>query len=340
MTINIAHIYACKAKFNSGDFMIGKAYKKYFIHKYLNGNEDVKFTNLDCRNKELYNNQNINKLNNYDYILIGGGGLILPDSAPNKISCWQWLISQENILKITKPIYVLSIGYNLFFNQNLNMPNRDNLKEDISRINIFKSNITTLINISKVFTLRHNEDVKCLLNIIGEEYKNKISYEKCATVWYVQTYWTLNKNKMKYIAIEVKDDRQFRRYHKIGKNKYYNELIKVINYCNSKNKPIVYLSHDGSKDFYNYLKKKKINIPYLDNSCGDAVKIKHNYQQIHTIICNAGHSQMISNGCGIRIISSVTHPKILNYCNDIDNKEYFEPNKDFNFSDKVIKLIQ
>ena len=31
MTINIAHIYACKAKLNSGDFMIGKAYKKYFI---------------------------------------------------------------------------------------------------------------------------------------------------------------------------------------------------------------------------------------------------------------------------------------------------------------------
>ena len=48
---------------------------------------------------------------------------------------------------------------------------------------------------------------------------------------------------------------------------------------------------------------------------------------------------MISNGIGIRTISSVTHPKIYNYCYDIDNKEYFEPNVNHNFSKQVIELL-
>jgi len=226
--INVAHIYASNAKTNSGDFMIGIAYKKYFEEIILKKN-NIKFTDLDCRDKNLYNDENISKLNNYDYILVGGGGLILPDSSPNKISCWQWVISKENIQKINKPIYVLSIGYNLFFNQNINMPNRNDNYEDINRINIFKENIITLIKKSVKFSLRHKNDVKQLLNIIGNELKDKVTYEKCATVWYVNKYWNIKNGE--YIAIEVKDDRPNRRYYNITKNKYYDELICFIKYC-------------------------------------------------------------------------------------------------------------
>ena len=48
---------------------------------------------------------------------------------------------------------------------------------------------------------------------------------------------------------------------------------------------------------------------------------------------------MISNGLDFRILSSVTHPKIYNYCIDINNTEYFEPNKNHNFSEYLIKLL-
>lgn len=345
MTLKVAHIYACKAKTNSGDFMIGVAYKKYFKEEVLKTNEEIIFKDLDCRNTMLFNINNVNKLNDFDYIVVGGGGLILPDSGPNMTSCWQWIISKECIEKIIKPIYVLSIGYNLFFNQTMDMPSRENSNTK-DRIHIFKENIIKLINKAKIFTLRHNDDVEKVLSIVGDEYREKVGYEKCATVWYVNKYWKPLMNKVKdedkFIAIEIKDDRQWRRYHKIGKGKYYAELKKVIEYLIKNNKKILYLSHDGSRDFFNYLLNQGVNIPYLANNCYNEAKIRDNYEKIHTIMCSAGHSQMIGNGCGVKIISLVTHPKIRNYCDDIGNEDFVDVNnlvKDGEVSDRIISLL-
>ena len=327
MTLKVAHIFASNAKNNSGDFMIGIAYKKYFEEIVIKSK--CIFTDFDCRKNELFNDINVVKLNLFDYILIGGGGLILPDSNPNKLSCWQWSITSDNILKIEKPIYVLSIGYNLFFNQTINMPSRSSNNEDKTRMNIFKNNITTLINKSKLFTLRHKQDVESLISIVGENYRDKVLYEICSTVWYVNKYWKpfINNMNNKTYAIEIKDDREWRRYYKIGKEKFYKYLLNIVKYHIKKREKIVYLSHDGSNNFYKYLQQNNINIPILDNSIGDENKIFENYSKIHTIYCSAGHSQMISYGLGIKIISLISHPKLKNFCDDIGNKNGIDINK-------------
>jgi len=208
--LNVAHIYASKAKFNSGDFMIGIAVKEYFKQVILKEN-NIKFSNFDCR--QYYDINKVNQLNNYDYIIVGAGGLILPDSpnGGNKVSCWQWNIPKINITKINKPIYVISIGWNLFYNQTINMPKRQNNFTDTSRLSIFKDNITTLVDKSVHFTLRHNNDVNKLLDVIGSEYENKVKYEMCPTVWYATKFWKqkINTINQKYIAIEIKDDREW-----------------------------------------------------------------------------------------------------------------------------------
>lgn len=346
--LKVAHIYASNAKSNSGDFMIGISTKKYFREKYLD-NKECTFVNFDCRNK--FDDKMIEKLNTFDYIVLGGGGLILPDSNPNKISCWQWSISKDMYSKIKKPIYAISIGYNLFYGQNMNMTNRKNNSEDKSRMKIFKENIVELIKKSKHFGMRHKWDIEQLLKIVGEEYREKIKFEFCPTIWYSEKYWMgvlapnglCPKNKIinneKYIAIEIKDDREWRRYYKITKNKYYEELKNFVIYCQKNNKKVCYLSHDGSKNFYNYLKKSKIVIPYIDNSVANEKKIYENYSKIHTILCMAGHSEMISYGLGIKIIPLVSHPKIKNFCDDINYKNYVEINKDLNVCEKIKSFI-
>lgn len=325
--LKVCHIYASEAKFNCGDYLIGIAYKQYFKEFVLKSN-NVKFVDFDCRKAELYDDKNINQINNYDYILVGGGGLILPDSAPNNTSCWQWNISEGNIKKISKPIYVFSIGFNLFNNQNMAMPNRNNSLQDPSRIPIFKSNIITLIDKSKHFTLRHKADVANLIEIIGEGYKDRVSYEMCSTVWYAQKYMKprMKKEPAKYIGIEIKDDREWRRYYKIGKSTFYEKLLIFVKDCIEKKKPILYLSHDGSDNFYKYLKQNNINIPLLMNNCADENKIIENFSKIHTLYCSAGHSQMIGHGLGIKIVSLVSHPKLQHFCDDIGDKNAIDVN--------------
>jgi len=144
----------------------------------------------------------------------------------------------------------MSIGYNLFYNQNMTMPSRENSSSDPSRLSIFSDNIKILIDKSYHFSMRHNGDRNELLKIVGEEYKDKVKFEFCPSVWYVDKYWKpkINTNgDDKYITIEIKDDREWRRYHKITKDKYYQELEKFVGYCLDKNIKIAYMSHDGSK---------------------------------------------------------------------------------------------
>ena len=319
----VAHIYAANAAVNSGDFMIGIGYKEYFKHKYLEGAE-VQFKNYDCRNARLYNSDAaIEELNSFDYILVGGGGLILPDSAPNSISCWQWLINKNYLQKLTTPIYVLGLGYNTFFGQTMAMPHRVNNKTEAHRLKTFADSMRTLANKATVFTMRHKADVSKLLNHIGDEYKDKINYEICATHWYAKNSWSLaSPSSRKFIAIEVKDDRQWRRYYKIGMPKAYSGLLGLVKHLRANGQTVCYLSHDGSRSFYNFLKKNGLSIPLLDNSSADETKIKANYNQIHTLFCMAGHSQIIGDACGIKTIGLVTHPKVRNFCDDCGSNNY------------------
>jgi hypothetical protein len=334
----VAHIYASTAKFNSGDFMLGISTKIYFKEKFLNG-EECTFYDIDCRNALHFNDDNIEKLNQYDYILVGGGGLILPDTTPNAVSCWQWVIPERNYDKITKPMYVVSIGYNCFYGQDMSMPSRENNNSDAKRIPIFSKNIKHLIEKAKHFSMRHKGDISQLTNIIGNEYRDKIKFELCPSIWHVEKRWKPNlKNDQKIqkcIAIEIKDDREWRRYHKITKTKYYQELEKFVKYCINNKIQVSYMSHDGSKNFYTYLKGKGITIPLLDNSSANEKAILENYSKVKTLFCSAGHSQMIAHGLGIKTISMVSHPKLKYFCEDINDSNYIEINKVENVFEKM-----
>ena len=336
--MKIAHIYASNAKINSGDFMIGIATKKYFEEHIIK--QKCTFSDFDCRIPELFTNKSITNLNSFDCIIVGGGGLLLPDTNPNKISCWQWQIPVENYDFITAPIYVISIGLNLFYGQTMNMPIRENNQEDLTRMPILKKNLEKLINKSEHFTVRHNGDIENIKKIIDEKYHSKLKLEMCPTTWYSKTYWKpLLTNTQQYIGIEIKDDRKNRRYYKIGEQNFYNELILFIKNCG---KPCCYLTHDGSKSFYNYAKTKGVNLPLLDNSVANERKIYENFSKIHTLLCTAGHSQMIAYSLGIKIISLVTHPKLEYFCKDVGDENYIIVNKEepVNISKKLIQYEQ
>ena len=333
--MKIAHIYACNAKKNSGDFMIGISTKKYCIDVLHLFTENDIVTDIDCR---IENKGDL--LNNYDLIVIGGGGLLLPDSAPNKNSYWQWNIKTEEMKKITKPIYVISIGYNTFNGQTMLMPDIKTNKEDLSILPKLQESLTTLIEKSTHFSMRHNKDIENLNNLLGKTYDN-IKFEPCPTIWYATEYMKkqVSNPTEKYIAIEIKDDREWRRYYKITKEKFYVQLLNFVLYCKEKKLPVAVLSHDGSSNFFTFLKGKKIQIPLLDNSVANEKKIIENYSKISLLLCTAGHSQMIAYGLGIPIISLITHPKLQNFCDDFKLDTYIDINKEIIFDNKLTTMI-
>ena len=306
------HLYASSVKFNSGDFFLGPA-TKYGFENLID--KEIDWTSFDIRSPMTL--KTIDYLNSFDYIVIGGGGLILPDSNPNLNSGWQWGISTDLLNKINKQIYVMSIGYNLFYKQLITMPNRGDDKEIPERLNIFKTNITTLIDKSTHFSMRHTGDINSLIKIIGESYRNKITFEFCPVIGYVKSKYSIESNG-KYHAFEIKDDRPNRRYTGTTQINAYNKLLKYIEFLIDNNENIAVMSHDGSSSFYRFLLQNNIKPVLLDNTCANEKGIINNYNKVKKLYCTAGHSQMTAHALNMNYFTLIGHPKVEYFLKDVN----------------------
>ena len=100
------HITYWRAQ-NAGDTMLS-----YCVRQFL------PFQNWEIRTvAESINDDVIKQINETDMLVIGGGGLFLPDTNANTISGWQWAISEEQLDRIQVPIIVFAVGYNYFKGQ-------------------------------------------------------------------------------------------------------------------------------------------------------------------------------------------------------------------------------
>ena len=221
----------------------------------------------------------------------------------------------------------------------MGMTSRTNNSFNKDKCDYYIKHMQLLIQKAKYFTIRHSDDIEKLINDVGEEYRIKVSMEFCPTIKYSKDKELQSTGS--YIAFEIKDDRTWRRYHNIGEIPFYKELCKVIDVLLKEGHKIAFLSHDGSSKFFSYLKKRKYNIPKIDNSIANEQKIYDNFKKIKTLICTAGHSQMIGHAItGTNVISLITHPKLLHFCKDINDNNYILPNKDKDFHKKLLKLIK
>tara|TARA_R100001244_G_scaffold122032_1_gene91683 strand:- start:216 stop:1103 length:888 start_codon:yes stop_codon:yes gene_type:complete len=295
----------------------------------------MNWSNFDVRKKVTPSD--VQFLNSFDYVVIGGGGLLLPDTNPNMVSCWQWAISSDLIEAITAKIYVMSIGYNLFHGQTCSMPNRHNNLSVPKRKNILKENLETLIKKSEHFSMRHTGDCQKLREIVDKECGQNIQFELCPVIYYVkEKYLPSFKNSKIYHTFELKDDRPNRRYYNKTQKQFYDELLEYIKVLISKGEKIAVMSHDGSNSFASYLKKNNINYKLLNNSVANEQKIMENYSQVKKLYCTAGHSQMIAYALGVDFYSLITHDKLEYFLKDIG---FFTPDKYyFVNSDKGFRL--
>jgi len=310
------HIYATTGRRNSGDFFLGPSTKWRFESLIQ---EKVEWTNFNVR--KVITEKDISFLNSFDYIVLGGGGLFLPDTNPNDVSCWQWAIPESLMRKLDKQIYVMSVGLNWFFEQDIRMPSRSSSKKSEARKDIFKKNIETLIDKSIHFSMRHKGDIKELNQFVELRNAKKIKFEFCPVIGYVEKNYKAEFKSGDYICFEIKDDRPNRRYLGTSKEKFYSELLTFIKHLKSKGEKIAVMSHDGSRSFASYLQKKGFkSFLYLDNTVSNQEKIINNYRKVKKLYCTAGHSQMTAHALGLDFYSLISHNKLKYFMEDTGRK--------------------
>lgn len=335
------HLYGLTT-LNAGDHMLGNSTKWWFEKNLLKNKFNIEWTSKSCR--PLCSSAWVDSINNdYDYLVVGGGGLFLPDTNPNLLSGWQWKISTDALSKIEIPIYVISVGYNLFYNQTIEMPNRGNSKVVPERTDIFKRSVETLIEKSEYFSVRHRGDIESLKEILDDRVHNKIKLQFCPTIEYsrykAESMPTLKQGGT--WAIEIKDDRPNRRYWNTSRSEFYESLCKFIKYMKVTYKiEVGVLFNDMSRSFYNFLKKQKYDINTVVNSKVSEETIIKNFKSVDVLFCMAGHSQMIGHALGCRVISLIAHDKLKYFLQDIGeytDDKYVDVNHD-NVYDKLKKI--
>lgn len=266
--------------------------------------------------------ETIERLNACHKIIVGGGGLFLPDTNANLISGWQWPVSNEQLDQIRKPIIVYSVGYNYFRGQEAD--------------DLFRKSVIKLIEKSEFVGLRNHGSIRAIRGILPKELQEKVQYQPCTTTLINKVSPETGKKAEKgIVALNMAFDREAMRYGD-RKEEILSGVAKAVRRIQDRGYRIYYVCHCGLDDrFLPYLKKEQVRYKIFDLSCWFPEDIIRFYRNVDIVIGMRGHAQMIPFGVNTEIISLGTHDKMKWFLEDIDATEWY-----INLQDEKIKLDQ
>ena len=317
-----AHVTYCVAP-NAGDTVLSQCVRRTFQ------------TNLKISNWRIIpvNNEvsieNIKAINKCGMLVIGGGGLFLPDTNKNSISGWQWAISKKLLNEINVPISVYSVGYNYFKGQ--------------ENDSLFIDSLCALTEKSAFLGLRNRGSIKAVRNLLPKKLSTKIVFQPCTTTLIRKLYKDSipAKKETGSIAINMAFDRENLRF---GDNKeaILKQVAEAVSKIEKKGYKIFYVCHCWNDDkFLPYLREKEIKYEFVDLSRKYPHDIYKFYNEIDLVLGMRGHAQMIPFGLNCEIISLGTHNKMRWFLDDIEaNNWYVDISDDITtISDRILSTF-
>lgn len=301
----LSHVTYC-AIGNAGDTVLSQCVRKTFHLLGDYGQWDIFKVSSPVTDRV------INKMNHTTGIILGGGGLFLPDTNRNLVSGWQWAISKEQIDKITIPLIIYSVGFNYFRGQNVS--------------ELFIDNVNYMIRKASFVGLRNTGSIRAVRNLVEEDLRDKIVYQPCTTTLIRKIYGKTVPNKVRsnVIGINMAFDREDIRFGQ-DREIILQQVAKTVKRIQDRGYCIAYIMHCFDDDkFIPYLKKTgvKFTIYNLTNKFPD--KCFEVYNNIDLMIGMRGHAQMIPFGLNCEIITLGTHEKMRWFLEDIHSLDWYE----------------
>ncbi len=301
----LSHVTYC-AIGNAGDTVLSQCVRRLFR---LLGNYDrwdiIKVS-------DPITDRMIVRLNRTSGIIIGGGGLFLPDTNRNVISGWQWAISKEKLDKITVPLIIYSVGFNYFRGQ------------EVSKL--FVENVNHIIEKAAFVSLRNMGSIRAVQNLVPENIRDKIVYQPCITTVIRKIYGNALPVKVKtnIIGINMAFDREEARFGK-DREIILHQVALTARMIQDRGYQIAYIMHCYDDDkFIPYLQKAGVNFVSWNLTDKFPYKCMEIYNRIDLMLGMRGHAQMIPFGLNCEIITLGTHEKMRWFLEDINALDWYE----------------
>jgi hypothetical protein len=236
-------------------------------------------------------------------IIIGGHGLLMPDSNKNINSGWGFNIKIENLEKIKPPIVFFAVGYNVFHGENSFIP-------------IFRNHITKCLEKSLFFGLRNYGSINAVKEYLPSYLHSKISYQPCMTTMtsiypnYPNETGIFKTKPANEIAISV----AFNHFENRFGSNYQSIFEQLIKYCQTmeqKGFKIILCGHhvlDTHNKHIKYFKRHGFLIRPL-YKCSENTVYEF-YKNKKLVIGMRGHGLMIPFGLNVPVLSLRLLPKI------------------------------
>lgn len=255
-------------------------------------------------------NQTIEDINKNKLLLIGGGGLFLPDTNENRISGWQWSVSQSQLKEIKIPVVLFAIGYNYFRGQN---PDR-----------FFLENLEAILEKASFIGIRNHGSINRINELTNNRFKDKIDFQPCPTTIIRKLYQHLpKKRKSDIIAVNIAFDRPLYRFG----NEYDRILSSValsLKTLSGKGYKIINTTHiTADKQFEIVLKRFGVQFRTVELQYEFPEKVFEFYNDAELVIGMRGHAQMIPYGLNTKIITLGSHDKMLWFLQDLEAEDWY-----------------
>ncbi|MFG3158280.1 polysaccharide pyruvyl transferase family protein [Streptomyces sp. NPDC048232] len=253
----------------------------------------------------------LEQLNARRGVVVGGGGLFLPDTSPNGNSHWQWNVPDDLLARVTAPLAVFAVGYNVFDGQ-------------LYRRRRFAESLRVLVERSAFFGLRNHGSIDRVRELLPAPLRDRVRYQPCPT--------TVARQLLpgRFEAVERTDtvlvncayDRAGLRFgHDYGH--FLAQTAHALGALRER-ADVRYAAHmPADERFVHDLRREHgIALPVEPLYAMSNDAIRDLYARVRLVIGMRGHAGMIPFGCGTPILSLVSHPKLAYFLSDIGRPEW------------------
>lgn len=291
---------------NAGDTALFTATRRLFDHEF--GQQE--WRRLPVR--ALVEARDIARINaEAKAVLVGGGGLIIPDSVPGSRSGWQWNLSIDDLRRLEKPLVLSAVGYNNFHGQSGFSPQfEDHIHETIERA---------------VFVgLRNTGSIRSLSSHLPENLAAKLRWQPCPTTVLSRLYPQYDRawKPGKHLAINLAFDRAERRFG-AGPDASVKEIAEGAAHMVAKGWRASFAVHDPRDRFYlPLLRDFGLKFDVVDIAHSSIAAIYDYYCTTDLTIGMRGHGQMVPFGLQRPVFTLASHPKMTYFLEDIGHEEW------------------
>ncbi|MGF0117768.1 polysaccharide pyruvyl transferase family protein [Promicromonospora sp. Marseille-Q5078] len=261
---------------------------------------------------QLFDAERVRVANTQRALVVGGGGLFLPDTSPNGHSGWQWNVPAASLEALDVPLFVFAVGYNLFDGQEFHGTR-------------FRESLVALAGRAELVGLRNHGSMDRVRDLLPAGLQHKVRFVPCPTTVYERLHADLPpaETGTGRILVNAAFDRSARRF-KDGYPAFLAQVHDFAGRAAAAGAEVRLVAHTrGDVRLAQDLREAHgLDLPVDELHLATPAEAFALYRRASLVAGMRGHATMVPFGLGTPVVSLVSHPKMRYFLDDVGRPEW------------------